>query len=133
MDNVIMLKTGSPAPESLDDWKAYIAAASQIEKQAGQSLVDAIIEKGKRIAEFHAAYKAKGQKWGKRWDDVCQKTIGISEDMCRRYETVGKNMQRDSLDILPPALEVSTAPVELSALIRRFLMKRSLTAKSIQK
>jgi hypothetical protein len=105
MDNVIMLKTGSPAPESLDDWKAYIAAASQVEKQAGQSLVDAIVEKGKRIAEFHAAYKAKGQKWGTRWGDVCQKTIGISEDMCRRYEAVGKNMQRDSLDILPSALE----------------------------
>ena len=59
----------SAAPQSLEDWKTYIAAASSIEKRAGHALVDAIIEKGRRIAEFHATYKAKastvGQAMGK--------------------------------------------------------------------
>ena len=101
MDNVIMLKTGSPAPESLEDWKVYIAAASQVEKQIGQSLVDAIIEKGKRIAEFHAAYRAKGQKWGKTWNDVCEKTIGLSRRMAEKYMTIGKNKGLIETHLLP--------------------------------
>ena len=105
MDNVIMLKTGSPAPESLEDWKVYIAAASQVEKQVGQSLVDAIIEKGKRIAEFHAAYRAKGQKWGKTWEEVCKKTIGISKTMCKQYIAIGGNMCGGSAHILPVSID----------------------------
>ena len=70
----------------------------------GQSLVDAIIEKGKRIAEFHAAYKANGQKWGTRWEDVCEKTISLSDDMCRKYTFVWKNIPTDGRDIYPSSI-----------------------------
>ena len=95
----------SAAPQSLEDWKTYIAAASSIEKRAGHALVDAIIEKGRRIAEFHAAYKAKGQHWGKRWEDVCVDTIGISCGMATKYISVGKDIVRNANDILPTSVE----------------------------
>jgi hypothetical protein len=88
-------------PQSLEDWKTYIAAASATEAKAGHALVEAIIEKGRRIAEFYAAYKARGQRWGDRWSDVCKNTIGISDDMCRRYMIVAENVPRAFGTFLP--------------------------------
>ena len=94
------------APQSLEDWKTYIAAASAIEKRAGQALVDAIIEKGRRIAEFHAAYKAKPQQWGKRWERYLHRNNWhYRESMAVKYMTVGKNILRGTKDILPTSVE----------------------------
>jgi hypothetical protein len=89
----------------LDDWKAYIAEATKAERQAGERVIDAIIERGRRIAEFHAAYKAEGQRWGQHWEEVCQKTIGISRDMCYRYMVIGKNNLYAPHNILPVSVE----------------------------
>jgi hypothetical protein len=100
IDNVVRM---FPSPETLDDWKAYIAEATEMEQRADQSKVEAIVEKGRRIAEFHAAYKANGQKWGTRWSDVCQEIIGINDSGCAKYELIAKNIRPDRTDICFPS------------------------------
>jgi hypothetical protein len=91
-------------PKTPDEWGKYVAEATAMERDADKAKVAAIIEKGKRIAQFHDAYKAEGQKWGKRWDDVCQKTLGLGEAICRQYVLASENIRSTDTDILPPDL-----------------------------
>jgi hypothetical protein len=90
------------SPESLDDWKTYIAEASAAEKRADQTKFQAILEKGKRIAEFHEAFKAKGQRWGRRWGELCVEIVGLNDSMCARYIMVAKNIRINDTDISFP-------------------------------
>ena len=92
MNNVVQI---FQSPETLDDWKSYIAEATALEQRADQTKLDAILEKGKRIFEFHAAFKAKGQRWGRRWTDLCVEIVGLNQTMCGRYETVFENMSNE--------------------------------------
>ena len=99
MDNVVKM---FQSPETLDDWKAYIAEANAAEKRANRTKFEAIIEKGKRIAEFHDAFRANGQSWGRRWDELCQEIIGLDERTCGKYEIVAKNIPLNEGDISFP-------------------------------
>jgi hypothetical protein len=83
------------SPETLDDWKAYIAEATAAENRANLTKVKAILEKGKRIIEFHNAFRTHKQKWGRRWDELCVEIIGISKASCDRYELVAKNIDHE--------------------------------------
>ena len=99
MDNVVRM---FQSPETLDDWKAYIAEANAAEKRANQTKVEAIFEKGKRIAEFHDAFRAQGQKWGRRWEELCLDIIGLDQRTCSKYEIVAKNLTLNESDISFP-------------------------------
>jgi len=79
------------SPETLDDWKAYIAEATEMEQSANQSKVRAIIEKGRRIAQFRTAFNAQGQRWGRRWEDLCKEITGINASRCNKYVIVAEN------------------------------------------
>jgi hypothetical protein len=99
MDNVVKM---FQSPETLDDWKAYIAEATEMERKADQTKFQAILEKGKRIAEFHAVFKAQGQRWGRRWGELCIEIVGINDSMCARYEMIIKNLRITDTDISFP-------------------------------
>lgn len=62
---------------TFDDWKAYIGEASALE-------VDAIIEKGRRILEFHDWHRLEGWQTGKNWDQACKDVVLIGKDTCSR-------------------------------------------------
>jgi len=67
-----------------EQWRTYIHEASIME-------LDAIIEKGRRISEFHDNYRRRKAKYGgqgKTWDDECNRVIGINEKMCGQYENI---------------------------------------------
>ena len=99
MNNVVQI---FQSPETLDDWKAYIAEATEMEKVADLSKTRAIIEKGKRIAEFRIAFKREGQRWGRRWDDLCQEFTGTDSSRCHKYEFVAQNIFLGEKDISFP-------------------------------
>jgi hypothetical protein len=98
-DNVVRI---FPSPETLDDWKAYIAEATKAEKRADQTKVQAILEKGRRIGEFFDKFKAEGQKWGRRLEDLCLDVVGLNISMCRRYIVVAENIGNNVTDISFP-------------------------------
>ena len=104
MGTIVQMTSGA-SPQTFDDWKAYIAEATEAERTAAGSIVDAIIVKGTRIAAFHAAYKANAQRWGRTWEDACVEGIGASETTCSKYETIAKNPLRTAKDILPSSLD----------------------------
>jgi hypothetical protein len=83
-------------------WQIYIAEATSLERATDKTKVAAIIEKGRRSAEFHAAFKDEGQKWGTRWDEVCKDVIGITQQACPMYETIAGNITNTVCDLLPP-------------------------------
>jgi hypothetical protein len=91
------------SPETLDDWKAYIAEATAAEKRANQTKVEAILEKGKRILEFHDAFKAQGHRWGRRWNDLCLEIVGLEHRTCQKYEVIAKNVGLLETNISFPA------------------------------
>jgi hypothetical protein len=90
------------SPETLDDWKTYIAEATKAEKRADQTKVQAILEKGKRIGEFFDKFKSEGQKWGRRLEDLCLEVVGLNISMCRRYIVVAENIGNNVTDISFP-------------------------------
>jgi hypothetical protein len=98
-DNIVQIFL---SPETLDDWKAYIAEATAMEQRADQSKVKAIVEKGRRIAEFRAAFRAQGQRWGRRWEDLCQEITGVNASRCNKYELVAQNTFLNEKDISFP-------------------------------
>ena len=73
-----------------------------MEKVADLSKTKAIIEKGKRIAEFHNAFKAQGQRWGRRWEDLCQEITGVNASKCNKYVMVAQNTCLPETGILFP-------------------------------
>ena len=66
---------------SLDDWKAYIGEASAVE-------IDAIIEKGRRITEFHDWFKPNGWELNKTWGQACKEVVLVGAATCSQYESV---------------------------------------------
>jgi hypothetical protein len=95
-------KTNAP-PSTWEAWKKHIAEGTALEQAADRDKVAAILEKGQRIAAFHAAEKA--AKWFKSWDEACRKTIGIERTTAAMYETAAVNLVGITNDILPSNLD----------------------------
>ena len=63
-------------------WKEFVQVAS------GRQ-VDAILEKGWRIHEFHQEFNRDSSRWSNReWAVVCREVIGIHKSTCSLYETI---------------------------------------------
>jgi hypothetical protein len=82
---------------TLEDWKTYIAEASTME-------IDAIIEKGRRIMEFHEDHRINGWKWNRTWDEACKDVVGVKHSTCAQYELVFSTLKEvDTVNhFLPP-------------------------------
>jgi hypothetical protein len=95
-----------------DQWRDYIAAASVQE-------LDTILEKGKRIREFHAEYWRDRDKWGRDWSGTCKDVLGLSTNTCYKYEIIHRVFTPDLLSrtrhILP--MEVTTLSLIATAVL----------------
>jgi hypothetical protein len=82
---------------TLDDWKTYIAEASATE-------IDAIIEKGRRITEFHDWFRLDGWKLNRTWDQACKEVVLVGKAACSHYETVymAQEVFSSAKHFLPP-------------------------------
>jgi hypothetical protein len=73
-----------------EQWRAYVGEATQNE-------FDVILEKGKRIREFHIVYWNNRDKWNRSWPDACEKVIGLSTRACYEYEIIHRIFDPDRL------------------------------------
>lgn len=64
-----------------EQWRQYVLEASYME-------LDAILEKGKRIREFHAEFFRDKEKWGGTWTVACKNVLFLSAASCSLYETI---------------------------------------------
>lgn len=74
METAIIIRT----PEQ---WRQYVQEASFME-------LDAILEKGKRIREFHSEFFKDKEKWGGTWTVACKNVLFLSAASCSLYETI---------------------------------------------
>lgn len=102
MNNVVLISVniGHRTP---DEWRSYISEATEMERAADQSKVEAIIEKGRRIAEFHAFYNKHKNGLGKSWKEACKNIVGVDQPACSRYETIADTLMSNGHNsVLPP-------------------------------
>jgi hypothetical protein len=98
------MRKNNAALSTPEHWKKHIAVATALEQAADRNKARAILDKGLRIAGFHAAEKE--HKWFKSWDEACQKVVGLTHQACSRYEIAGVNLASTNCNILPPNLDV---------------------------
>lgn len=75
---------------SNDQWRKYINDASKME-------IDAILEKAKRINEFHEEFINNKPKFGTIWRNSCEEVLGISQITCDRYIKIYQNLSLQKL------------------------------------
>ena len=80
-DALIVSSTAATTLKTNEQWREYIAEASVKE-------LSAIVEKGKRIAEFHAFHFAESPSTRGNWDVRCPEVTGLSHMSCARYIAV---------------------------------------------
>jgi hypothetical protein len=71
-------------------WREYVGMASVLE-------LDAILEKGKRIREFHIVYWNNRDKWNRDWSSACQDVLGLGPSTCTQYEIIHRIFDPDRL------------------------------------
>lgn len=88
MSNIVAIKPEIGHNRTPEQWRVYIGEATEMEREADQSKVAAIIEKGKRIGEFHLAYERDKNGFGKSWDAAAKDIAGVDRPACVRYELI---------------------------------------------
>ena len=66
-----------------EQWRQYVQEASFLE-------LDAILEKGRRIREFHSEFFRDKEKWGGTWTVACKNILFLSQSSCSLYETINR-------------------------------------------
>jgi hypothetical protein len=66
-----------------EEWRLYVQQASFME-------LDAILEKGRRIREFHSEFNLDKEKWGGTWGVACKNVLFLGQASCHYYETINR-------------------------------------------
>jgi|SRR5580692_8062544 hypothetical protein len=66
-----------------EQWRQYVQEASFME-------LEAILEKGRRIREFHSEFHRDKEKWGGTWTVACKNILFLSQGSCSLYETINR-------------------------------------------
>jgi hypothetical protein len=88
------------SPSTPEAWKKHIAEPAALEQAADRNMVAARLERGRRIAKFHAAEKE--AKWFKSWAVACREVVGLDPSTGSMYEIAGLNLIDVVNDFLPP-------------------------------
>jgi hypothetical protein len=81
MSDIVASQDTGITIRSPEQWRAYVQEASFME-------LDAILEKGRRIREFHSAFFLDKEKWGGTWAVACKNVLFLSGASCSYYENV---------------------------------------------
>jgi len=96
---------------SSEQWRNYVREASKME-------IDAILEKAKRIDEFHQAFLENKNKFGKIWSHACDEILRINQTTCDRYIKIFHNLSPqimiDNKQYLPTSIESLVAIAKAS-------------------
>ena len=80
-DNVVWRVRGGEMEKTEEEWVEYFREIEGFE-------IRAFIERGKRIREFHDAYKKDPWKFGNRWENAARRVVRLSKTLCSYYEAI---------------------------------------------
>lgn len=83
MSDIVPMAETAIVIRTPEQWRQYIQEASFME-------LDAILEKGRRIREFHAEFFKDKEKWGGTWAIACKNVLFLSHSTCSLYETINR-------------------------------------------
>jgi hypothetical protein len=83
MTDIVPTQETGVAIRTAEQWRQYVQEASYME-------LDAILEKGRRIREFHSEFFRDKEKWGGTWTVACKNVLFLSQGSCSLYETINR-------------------------------------------
>jgi hypothetical protein len=104
-----------------EQWREYIQQASFME-------LDAILEKGRRIREFHSEFFRDKEKWGGTWTVACKNVLFLSQASCSYYETIHRVFDPLLLERVRHLLPCDI--VSLSYIARAVELNRAIVSKA---
>lgn len=81
MSDIVASQSTEITIRTAEQWRQYVQEASFME-------LDAILEKGRRIREFHSEFFRDKEKWGGTWAVACKNILFLSQGSCSLYETI---------------------------------------------